>query len=141
MDITTLVYVSFSAARMNDDELKEILEKSRENNQKLGITGMLLYRDGFFIQALEGEKETVSRLYEKISEDPRHTNILKVYQETSRVRSFEDWSMGFNKIEDGDLDDLEGFTDFLNKPQSSFFTEEPNRARTLLNMFKNKTYF
>ena len=141
MSITTLVYVSFSAEKMTDQELKDILAVSRENNSKLGITGMLLYRDGFFIQVLEGEKEVVNQLYEKISEDERHANILKVYQETSKARSFEDWSMGFNKIEDVDLQNLEGFTDFLNKPQMNFFTKEPNRARTLLNMFKNKTYF
>ncbi|NJO83577.1 MAG: BLUF domain-containing protein, partial [Blastochloris sp.] len=47
---------------MTDDQLREILVKARDKNRRLNVTGMLLYRDRFFIQALEGEQEVVEPL-------------------------------------------------------------------------------
>ena len=141
MGMVSLVYVSFATNPMEDDELRELLKKSRENNKALDVTGMLLYRDGFFIQALEGEDKTVTDLYAKIKKDPRHRGALQVYKEPISKRSFSDWSMGFNKIATGSLEQLEGFTDFMIKPDPEFFTKTPSHARTLLHMFRNRVYF
>ena len=52
-----LIYVSSAIKLMHDDELLLLLEKARENNSRLGITGMLLYKEGNFMQMLEGGKE------------------------------------------------------------------------------------
>jgi len=81
MGLISLVYVSFANLDMSEDELRDILTKARENNQKLELTGMLLYRNGFFIQALEGEEEVVTALYEKIKQDPRHRSILQIHKD------------------------------------------------------------
>ncbi|HSM42684.1 MAG TPA: BLUF domain-containing protein, partial [Afifellaceae bacterium] len=59
-----LVYVSAAHHLMGDDELTEILETSRARNAAAGITGMLLYKDGSFMQLLEGAKTNVLGTYE-----------------------------------------------------------------------------
>jgi hypothetical protein len=140
MALVSLVYVSFASEKhLSENDLGEILKKARENNQKLEVTGMLLYRNGFFIQALEGEETIVMPLYEKIKQDPRHSNVLQIFKSSIKKRGFEDWSMGFQYIENKDLASLEGFNDFLDKPfTSDFFRNNPNHAQTLLYSFKQR---
>ncbi|MCA0452485.1 MAG: BLUF domain-containing protein [Chloroflexi bacterium] len=141
MGLITLVYVSFATQPLDDNQLKEILAVARENNQKLGITGMLLYRDGFFIQALEGEDTVVNELFDKIAQDPRHKAVLKVYSNAIQQRSFTSWAMGFNKLNDTAPDGMDGYTDFLSNPNTTFFTDQPDRAKVLLRSFQERTYF
>lgn len=138
MGLITLVYVSFANKKMTEEELVTILDTARTNNKELDVTGMLLYRDGFFIQALEGEQDIVEPLFAKISQDERHKNILTVYQNSIQERSFSDWSMGFNRLEDSDLEELEGFNGMLN---ANFFADKPSRAVSLLESFRNRSYF
>jgi len=141
MGLISLVYVSFEAYPMTDDELKSILVKAREVNKSKGVTGMLLYRDGFFIQVLEGEESIVRPLYEKIAKDERHKNVLTVYVNEIENRTFSNWSMGFNKLTESDIKRVEGYNDFLDQPSVEFFTDKPSRATTLLAQFKQRTYF
>lgn len=140
MALVSLVYVSFASDKnLSEEELGAILTKARENNQKLDVTGMLLYRNGFFIQALEGEETVVMPLYEKIKQDPRHRSVLQIFKSTVKKRSFDDWSMGFQYVENKDLAGLEGFNDFLEKPfNSEFFYKNPSNAQTLLYSFKQR---
>jgi hypothetical protein len=66
------VYISCSARPFREDELLALLQKSRENNERLRLTGTLLYKDGNFIQMLEGPEDTVQAMTEKIGRDARH---------------------------------------------------------------------
>lgn len=141
MTLTSLIYVSYATQPMTDDELLSLLKEFRQKNADKQVTGMLLYRDGFFIQALEGEADVVEPLYKKISMDKRHRNVLKVSQEIISERSFKSWAMGFNKVENKDMESVEGYTSFLAKPDVEFFTSKPTRARVLLNSFQQHTYF
>ena len=84
---------------MNDDELFELLETLREKNVKKGITGMLLYKGGNFMQFLEGEEHGVKTLFEKIKRDPRHKDIVPIMQDEIEKRIFESWSMGFANMD------------------------------------------
>ena len=68
-----LVYVSSAVKLFSDEELVQLLEASRENNSKIGVTGMLLYKEGNFMQLIEGPEESVRSLHAKISIDPRHS--------------------------------------------------------------------
>ncbi len=61
----SLTYVSSAVRPFAEDELADLLAVSRQNNARLGITGMLLYKDGNFMQVLEGEEAEVRTLYEK----------------------------------------------------------------------------
>src|SRR5687767_6279847 len=105
-----LVYVSSAINLFNSDELKDLLEISRRNNSALDITGMLLYRDGNFIQALEGDEQAVRALFEKISRDPRHKGIVTLVQGETPEREFPDWSMGFRNLNDPDESKLAGYS-------------------------------
>jgi hypothetical protein len=139
MGLVSLVYVSFATHDMSDEELQELLKIAREKNSALAVTGMLLYRDRYFIQALEGEEAVVDTLYEKIKQDPRHMSALIVMKTNIKDRSFEQWSMGFNKV---DTHEVKGFTDFLDTPfEHAYFEEHPTRAVALLEQFRDRTFF
>ncbi|MFW5748702.1 MAG: BLUF domain-containing protein [Chloroflexota bacterium] len=142
MGLISLVYVSFAAHPMTDEELKGILKVARDNNEKLDVTGMLLYRDGFFIQALEGEESVVEPLYEKIAQDPDHRNVTLVYKNAIESRSFAGWSMGFNEIGHVSEEELPGFNNFLQDTlDMDYWAEQPSRATVLLETFKQNRFF
>jgi hypothetical protein len=65
---------------MSDDNLKDLVKKSRLTNETLKITGMLLYLDPFFIQILEGEAAIVNELFNIIKQDSRHQKIIADWQ-------------------------------------------------------------
>jgi Sensors of blue-light using FAD len=95
---------------MSDEELLQILTESCKRNVEVGITGMLLYKDGSFMQLLEGTKQNVLGAYHRICRDPRHTGLIIMRQAESDGRSFPDWSMGFRSVRAADLDRVPGFS-------------------------------
>lgn len=141
MSLVSLVYVSTASQPMSDEELMEILKKAREKNARLGVTGMLLYRDGFFIQALEGEQEVVDALYGTITSDARHTRVLKVMESSIHQRSFSNWEMGFNKFTEQDLEKIEGYKDYGHLGLERMLADHPSRALKLLQSFVDQIYF
>ena len=92
--LVRLMYASRAAAVVDQDELVAILRKSKANNPALGITGVLCFSEGIFLQVLEGGRGAVNRLYNRIATDARHTQVeLLVYEEIGE-RHFAGWSMG-----------------------------------------------
>lgn len=79
-------------------ELDKLLNLSKNNNIKSGITGLLIYKNGNFLQILEGKKEDVYSLYNKISLDNRHHHIIKILDTDISGRIFEDYETGFSII-------------------------------------------
>ena len=99
-----LIYLSSAVKPMNHDQLYTLLQQCRDNNQKNGITGMLLHQNGTFMQMLEGDKQVILDLYDDIKKDDRHTGFHTVLAGDIEARNFEDWSMGFfNMDKAGDL--------------------------------------
>ncbi len=94
-----LMYVSSGVRMFNDEELAELLAVARRNNAQLGITGMLLYLDGNFLQVLEGNESDVRRLFATISRDVRHRGLIVLLSQPIETRAFPDWSMGFSRPE------------------------------------------
>ena len=139
MSLIGLVYISFANnMKMSEDELKEILVKAREKNEKHNVTGMLLYRNGFFIQALEGEGNTVAALFDVIRDDPRHTRVMVLYKNKIVKRNFDNWSMGFHVIDDETLKSIDGFQNLVNQPfTTEYFKSNPGHVMTLLNAYRN----
>lgn len=87
-----LVYVS-SARPDTRIDTGDILDKSRRNNRRDGITG-LLYADGVrFLQALEGERDKVEAAFLRIKDDPRHRAIVVLSSRETETREFGDWAM------------------------------------------------
>lgn len=95
MDLVQLIYVSRLSPECDAESLKKILDSSRKNNRKLGITGILCRDKRFFLQCLEGAREPVNKLYATIMADERHKDVIILkYQELVR-REFGAWSMAF----------------------------------------------
>lgn len=133
----SLVYVSSAKELFSDDDLKTLLQKSREKNHRLDLTGMLLYKDGNFMQLLEGPEDVVMSLYSVIERDARHRGVLIVLRREIQERVFPDWSMGFKNLDDSSLTDLPGYSSFMNEPlTSATFRADPARAQSLLEMFR-----
>ena len=135
--VFSLIYVSSAARVFSESELLDLLNRSREKNHRLNITGMLLYKDGNFMQALEGEQEQVRELYGKICGDPRHHGTLVLIQGPEERRQFPDWSMGFVDL-NARAPAIPGVNRFLeNGLRATRFSSHPNRARQLLASFRN----
>lgn len=116
MNIYSLVYASSAVRPFSEEELTELLAIARTNNDRLGISGILLYADGNFLQVLEGEKSAVESLFDKISEDPRHRGVIRMISRQDSERNFNGWSMGFKRLSKDDaLELLPGFNDMLNQ--------------------------
>ena len=78
-----------------ESELRDILAVARRNNQAGNVTGALLFTASGFAQVLEGPREVVERVFERIGADPRHTDVTVLSFTPTERRSFPDWSMGF----------------------------------------------
>ncbi|MDP2269556.1 MAG: BLUF domain-containing protein [Archangium sp.] len=93
-----LVYTSMAQLLFTPEQLAAVLKQSRVNNKKWGITGVLLVRNGQFIQALEGEEAAVRKLAATIQQDPRHDTFKVLYEGPIEQRHFPDWAMGFCEL-------------------------------------------
>ena len=132
-----LVYVSVAQENVSKEDLLDILTKSREANAAAGITGMLLYKDGNFMQALEGEETAVRDLYARISRDPRHLGLLTLVEGRREKRCFGDWSMGFQDLSSPEARATPGYSEFLNTPLTAEeFSKDPGQCERLLWAFK-----
>jgi hypothetical protein len=75
-------------------EIESILAQSRQGNPGLGITGILCYGGGIFLQAIEGGRNAVSELYAHIQRDARHKDVVLLHYEEISERRFGGWTMG-----------------------------------------------
>ncbi len=91
--LVRLLYAS-RAVDMGDDAISSILAHSRQYNPALGITGILCYGGGVFLQAIEGGRMAVSELYGHILKDPRHKDVVLLDFEEISERRFGGWTMG-----------------------------------------------
>ena len=132
-----LVYVSSAVELFSPEDLLRLLETSRRNNERDDITGMLLYKDGNFMQALEGERHTMEALHARIQRDARHRGLTTLLQGELRARAFPGWSMAFRDLRSPGVSATPGFSEFLNTPLTGEeFAGDPTRAHRLLLSFK-----
>ena len=103
-----LIYKSTAINNLTPDHLKNILESAITFNQTVGITGCLIYFNGFFVQFLEGSQENVEQLfYERISNDKRHTNIQLLKTGTHANHIFKQWNMAYYHFNQENASQLE----------------------------------
>lgn len=91
----TLTYESLSVGNPTEQQMEILMEKAISNNIKNNITGCLVHYMGGFIQILEGEKEEVLRVFEKIKRDKRHTEVHLFSDNDIVERTFDNWGMGY----------------------------------------------
>lgn len=98
--LKTICYISDSQHDESHNSLQASYLKARINNTKNNITGILIYKNGNFLQVLEGKKDIVDFAYNRISLDRRHKNIFKVINANIDQRIFEDYNFGFTVVKD-----------------------------------------
>lgn len=98
-----IIYLSTASHPMTDDELEALLTAARKRNGELGVTGMLLYSDGEFLQALEGPPDALDKLLQSIRFDLRHCGMMVIADRRIAHRDFEDWSMAFRRLSGDEL--------------------------------------
>lgn len=92
--LVRLLYASRAAEALTPEAVDNILAASRKGNPALGITGLLCYSGDIFMQVLEGGRDAVSQLYNTISQDPRHRDVVLLDYEEITERRFAGWTMG-----------------------------------------------
>jgi hypothetical protein len=133
----SVLYVSTAQVLFTPPRLNELLSASRVNNARQQITGLLLYRDGAFMQFLEGPMGAVERLFRRIKTDERHFAIVTIAEGAIAHRHFPDLPMGFHNLRDQAVQQLPGFDEFAETTLAmSEFCDEPDRAMQLLRLFQ-----
>ena len=133
-----LVYLSSAVTWFSSKELNDLLGTCRMRNAEDDITGMLLYKDGNFMQVLEGEESAVRTVFSRISADLRHRGLVVIDSGPTAQREFAQWGMGFV--------DLQGHTHALPPEYGEFlgtsftdssFSQNPDHCHKLLKMFRH----
>lgn len=93
--LARLLYVSKVASHVGHDDIRTILASSQRNNTPRGVSGLLMFNSGHFLQWLEGERRAVSERFARILEDDRHADVVIVDYAEVHERHFTEWSMGY----------------------------------------------
>ena len=92
--LVRLLYVSRAVSPDSPEIIESILADSRAHNLGQGITGILCYGGGIFLQAIEGGRTQVNALYSHIVGDKRHKDVVLLHYEEISERHFGGWTMG-----------------------------------------------
>jgi hypothetical protein len=114
MALIHLIYVSSARIELATGELTRVLEASVRHHTPVGVTGMLLYLGGNFMQVLEGEEAVVDETYKRLRKDPRHTDVWLLDRSPIAARSFARWKMGFKHLTPADLIDCPAYAPCCN---------------------------
>jgi hypothetical protein len=107
-----VVYSSAAVVPFTEVQLTELLARARLNNDRLGVSGMLLYHEGSFLQVLEGDAAVLDGLFTTISADKRHHRVIALLKRDVDERHFGDWKMGFASMKNLPAN-LPGYSDYL----------------------------
>ena len=97
-----LIYMSRAVGPQGSELTDAILQQSHHWNTQHDITGVLCEGQGVFLQAIEGERANVTRLYSRIAADARHTALELIHCESITDRRYSGWSMARVRLSDID---------------------------------------
>ncbi len=129
-----IVYLSSSVGLLQEKDLLAILQQSRKYNSEHGISGVLLYVNGSIIQVLEGKKEIVEALYQRIEEDKRHTGVTKIVNLPITKRIFAKWVMGYQTLTARQLENIQTVLDLDNHEELAV-ESDGNIILKMINLF------
>lgn len=116
---------------MKNSELEDLFNQVLEVNNFSNISGILLHNNHFFLQVLEGKKETIQELYANIRKDKRHKDILIVLDQKIESRIFNNYDARFNILKN--KDDIEKLNIYLSRYSSN--NNYPTNVKRLLEPF------
>ncbi len=128
-----VTYLSRESDPFTAKALVDLLEHCKHNNPALGVTGMLVYANGTFLQTLEGETNMVETLLVKIERDSRHRDFQVIKREVIQERLYENWSMGFERLTEATLQDVPALQAFqLEDFNPEYLSAQPAIVENLL---------
>ncbi len=100
MGLYRMIYISRAVPGLGYNDLRDIMAKSEVNNSQVGLTGLLCFGNGIFLQILEGGRRAISHTYERILRDPRHHSAELIAFDPVMHREFVEWSMKLVQIDE-----------------------------------------
>ncbi len=91
--LVRMLYSSTAVGPLTTAVTGTILQAAQAYNTENNITGVLCQGQGMYLQALEGDKGTLEALYERITADTRHKNVVLISTENITGRRYGKWSM------------------------------------------------
>lgn len=130
-----IIYVSRESIEFNEPRLIGLLNNVRRRNEDIGITGMLVYDQGHFLQVIEGDLEVLDNVFSYIVKDARHMGVTKLLRQPIARRAFPDWSMGFTDLTESKISQVEGLNDFFQQGRCIESIDNRGRALKILKAF------
>ncbi len=128
-----VTYLSRESNAFSARALVDLLEHCKLRNPAQGVTGMLMYAKGTFLQTLEGETSMVETLLGKIERDSRHREFKVIKRESATTRLYENWSMGFERLTEATLQEVPALRAFqLEDFNPEFLSIHPTIVENLL---------
>lgn len=112
----TLTYLSHEAHPLSEMELEVLLRQATRDNERLGITGVLLYAEGAFVQRLEGPRDAVMGLFARIRRDERHEVLMVTDVRETPARTFDGWGMALIDVRTLDAEQAEAYPLLVSLP-------------------------
>lgn len=132
-----LIYTSTWTAEMSDQEIQSLRDSAWSRNKELGITGALWFKNGSFVQILEGKQDAVESLYERIAKDDRHECLQVVMTGNSSRRVFDSWYLAVGGV----LNNETRFYQDLDELKKSKNIDEPQFRTELRRVSKDAADF
>lgn len=98
-NLVSLVYVSSATHLLSVAEMDYLIEQAHQRNVSVGITSLLLYNGGNFMQCLEGPAAQVDKAMQTIYAHPSHRSLIELFREPITIRAFAQWPMAFLDID------------------------------------------
>lgn len=127
----TICYLSKHTEVLENSELENLFEFILKKNPTLNITGALLYNNSFFLQVLEGNKNSVKEVFSKIRKDKRHKDILMIFDHKIENRIFQNYEANFSILKT--RDDIEKLNAYLSN--YNFENKYPENIKSLITPF------
>jgi hypothetical protein len=128
--IRSIIFFSTATVPMSGEELAALGRECAEVDSHVGITGMLLHKNGDFLHVIEGSKAVICDMFARLSADPRHTNIRKISDRTIAHREFAGQAVSFKN-----LDELPPGSPYLSPFSYETFEADPDLAVLILAFF------
>jgi Sensors of blue-light using FAD len=136
-ELHALVYVSTATNLLSLEQVEHLLQRAKTRNLELGITGVLLYDTGNFMQYIEGALDGLIAVYQRIQHCNLHYGLVELLRWQIAQREFPQWSMGFRSVTAVGMtvptDDSELLLNWLTKPP-----DPGSAASVLLSNFWNR---
>jgi hypothetical protein len=139
--VLSVVYMSRANQGFDDAALATMLDDARLRNDALGVSGLLLHKDGRFMQVLEGPEHSVQNRLDAIMLDQRHSEVQSLVREDIDQRRFDGWSMAYRPVDQRTVAGNDGFSRFLSGGGSASsdgaFAFDRSSAAWLLRWFRD----